>query len=93
MRWTSPSHIPTFYIPVSLKKRNGPVQVILFKLDEDVLIGVVYIPPEFPSYSSQEAFNDMDFDIRNFSRVLLSMLKGMFGCITKYAERDVWLYY
>ena len=40
----------------------------LFKLDEDVLIGVVYIPPEFTSYSSQEAFNDIDFDIRKFSR-------------------------
>ena len=41
----------------------------LFKLDEDVLIGVMYIPPEFTSYSSsQEAFNDIYFDIRNFSR-------------------------
>ena len=40
----------------------------LFKLDEDVLIGVVYLPPEFTSYSSQKAFNDIDFDIRNFSR-------------------------
>jgi hypothetical protein len=36
--------------------------------DEDVLIGVVYIPPEFTSYSSQEAFNDIDFNIRNLSR-------------------------
>ena len=25
--------------------------------------------------------------------VLLSMLKGIVGCITKYAYRDVWLYY
>jgi CTP:phosphocholine cytidylyltransferase-like protein len=33
--------------------------------DEEVLIGVVYIPPEFTSYSSQEAFNDIDFNIRN----------------------------
>ena len=44
------------------------VSSTLFKLDEEVLIGVVYIPPEFTSYSSQEAFNDIDFDIRNFSR-------------------------
>jgi hypothetical protein len=44
------------------------VSATLFKLDEDVLIGVMYIPPEFISYSSQEAFNDIDFDIRNFSR-------------------------
>ena len=36
--------------------------------DEEVLIGVVYIPPEFTSYSSQEAFNDIDFNIRNLSR-------------------------
>ena len=44
------------------------VSSTLFKLDEDVLIGVVYIPPEFTSYSSQEAFNDIDFNIRKFSR-------------------------
>jgi hypothetical protein len=25
--------------------------------------------------------------------VLLSMLKGVFGCITTYAYRDVWFYY
>ena len=40
----------------------------LFKLDEYVLIGVMYIPQKFTSYSSQEAFNDIDFDIRNCSR-------------------------
>ena len=40
----------------------------LFKLDKDVLIGVMYIPPEFTSYSSQKAFNDIDFDIITFSR-------------------------
>ena len=28
----------------------------------------MYIPPKFTSYSSQEAFNDIDFDIRIFSR-------------------------
>jgi hypothetical protein len=39
------------------------VSSTLFKLHEDVLIGVVYIPPEFTSYSSQEAFNDIDFDV------------------------------
>ena len=44
------------------------VSSAVYKLDEDVLIGVVYIPPEFTSYSSQDAFNDLDFDIRNFSR-------------------------
>ena len=44
------------------------MSAILFKLDEDVLIGVMYIPPEFISYSSQKAFNDIDFDIRTFSR-------------------------
>jgi hypothetical protein len=44
------------------------VSATLFKLDEDVLIDVMYIPPEFISYSSQEAFNDIDFDIRNVSR-------------------------
>jgi hypothetical protein len=44
------------------------VSAILFKLDEDVLIGVMYIPPEFTPYWSQEAFNDIYFDIRNFSR-------------------------
>jgi len=41
----------------------------VFKLDEDVLIGDVYIPPAFTSYSSQEAFNDIHFDIRYFSRL------------------------
>ena len=41
----------------------------VFKLDENVLIGVVYIPPECTSYSSQEAFNDIYFDIRYFSRL------------------------
>jgi len=45
------------------------VSSTVFKLDENVLIGVVYIPPEFTSYSSQEAFNDMYFDIRNCSRL------------------------
>jgi hypothetical protein len=33
------------------------VSSAVYKLDEDVLIGVVYIPPEFTSYSSQDAFN------------------------------------
>jgi hypothetical protein len=42
------------------------VSSTFFKLDEDVLIGVVYIPLEFTSYLSQEVFNDIDCDIRNF---------------------------
>ena len=41
----------------------------VFKLDENVLFGVVYIPPECTSYSSQEAFNDIYFDIRYFARL------------------------
>ena len=41
----------------------------VFKLDEHVLIGVVYIPPECTSYSSQEAFNDIYVDIIYFSRL------------------------
>ena len=31
----------------------------VFKLDENVLIGVVYIPPEYTLYSFQEAFHDI----------------------------------
>jgi hypothetical protein len=42
---------------------------MVFKLDEHVLIGVVYIPPECTSYLSQETFNDIYFDIRYFSRL------------------------
>ena len=30
-------------------------------------MGIVYIPPEFTSYSTQEAFDELDFEIRNFS--------------------------
>jgi len=41
----------------------------VFKLDKDVLVGVVYIPPECTSHSSQETFNDIDFDISYFSRL------------------------
>ena len=41
----------------------------VFKLDEHVLIDVVYMPPTCTAYSSQEAFNDIYFDIRYFSRL------------------------
>ena len=65
------------------------VSSTLFKLDEDVLIGVMYIPPEFTSYSSQEAFNDIDFDIRNFSRsYTYTSLAGDFNART--AEPTEW---
>jgi hypothetical protein len=65
------------------------VSSTLFKLDEDVLIGVMYIPPEFTSYSSQEAFNDIDFDIRNFSRSYkYTSLAGDFNVRT--AEPTEW---
>ena len=45
------------------------VSSTLFKLDEDVLIGVMYIPPEFTSYTSQEAFNDR-FRYKKFFEVV-----------------------
>ena len=31
----------------------------LFKLDQPVIFGVVYIPPEYTKYSSDEAFNEI----------------------------------
>ena len=31
----------------------------LFKLDQLVIVGVLYIPPEYTKYSSDEAFNEI----------------------------------
>ena len=57
----------------------------VFKLDENVLIGVVYIPPECTSYSSQEASNDIYFDIRYFSRLYEYISLGG-NCNARIAE-------
>jgi hypothetical protein len=53
---------------VNTEKSLSSAVLALKSPAKDVLIGVVYIPPEFTSYSSQEAFNDIDFNIRNLSR-------------------------
>lgn len=67
------------------------VSSTLFKLDEDVLIGVVYIPPEFTSYSSQEAFNNIYFDIRYFSRLheYISLAVNCNARITEFNDFSV----
>jgi hypothetical protein len=57
----------------------------VFKLDENVLFGVVYIPPECTSYSSQEAFNDIYFDIRYFAR-LYEYISLAGNCNTRITE-------
>ena len=57
----------------------------VFKLDENVLFGVVYIPPEWTSYSSQEAFNDIYFDIRYFAR-LYEYISLAGNCNTRITE-------
>ena len=57
----------------------------VFKLGEHVLIGVVYIPPECTSYSSQEASNDIYFDIRYFAR-LYEYISSAGNCNARIAE-------
>ena len=63
----------------------------VFRLDENVLIGVVYIPPECTSYSSQEAFNDIYFDIRYFARLYeyISLAGNCNARITELSDLSV----
>ena len=39
----------------------------LFKTDQPVFIGVVYIPPEYTKYSSEDAFSEMQQEYLSFS--------------------------
>jgi hypothetical protein len=39
----------------------------LFKTDQPVFIGVVYIPPEYTKYSSEDAFSELQQEYLSFS--------------------------
>ena len=39
----------------------------LFKTDQPVFFGVVYIPPEYTKYSSEDAFSELQQDYLSFS--------------------------
>ena len=36
------------------------------KLDQPVMFGIVYIPPEYTTYSSDEAFNEIEQNTYHF---------------------------
>ena len=37
------------------------------KTEEDIIFGIVYVPPENTRYSSQEAFDQIENELINFS--------------------------
>ena len=39
----------------------------VFKTDQPVFFGVVYIPPEYTKYSSEDAFNELQQEYLSFS--------------------------
>jgi hypothetical protein len=39
----------------------------LVNLDQDIIFGIVYIPPENTVYSSQDAFREIENEYNNFS--------------------------
>jgi hypothetical protein len=39
----------------------------LVNLDQDIIFGIVYIPPENTVYSSQDAFIEVENEYNNFS--------------------------
>ncbi|CAG2257608.1 unnamed protein product [Mytilus edulis] len=40
----------------------------LLNLDQDIVIGIVYIPPEYTAFSSHDAFSQLEDEYTNFSK-------------------------
>jgi hypothetical protein len=63
----------------------------LFKTDQPVFFGVVYIPPEYTKYSSEDAFSELQHVLipQQFKHTIRNKLSLLFTLLyTELFERD-----
>jgi hypothetical protein len=55
------------------------------KLNSDLLLGIVYIPPEYSRYSSPDAFSQIENEYLEFTELsTLFRFKGKFNCCSTF---------
>jgi hypothetical protein len=58
----------------------------LFKTDQPVFFGVVYIPPEYTKYSSEDAFSELRLPNLFLDLSILILLSGIFKSFSTFVK-------